>query len=84
MEVKVEDERRRGVIPEFQCCVVLVTMTDGILSKYGVTVFTRPGTGSWTITAFDFPSSRLSGDVACRCSRSTLRLSLFFDGGLGR
>jgi len=33
MEVKVEDERKRGVIPEFQCCVVLVTMTDGILSK---------------------------------------------------
>lgn len=48
----VEDESRRDVIPEFQCCVVLVTMTDGILSKYGVTVFTRPGTGSWTITAW--------------------------------
>lgn len=30
------------ILPEFQCCVVLVMMTDGILSKYGVTVFTRP------------------------------------------
>lgn len=47
--LKVKMKTSIGIIPEFQCCV-LVMMTDGILSKYGVTVFTRPGTGSWTIT----------------------------------